>query len=74
MIPIYVVLATVQYTTILKCRFYTQLCLNNIEVTVLNTCACTIVFTINTCTCIEVFTIIMAKDQSGGIYNGHSTG
>ena len=73
--PFYVVLVTVHYTTILKCRFYTQLCVNNIEVTV-NTCACacTIVFTVNTCTCIEVFTIITAKDQSGGIYNGHSTG
>ena len=72
--PFYVVLVTVHYTTILKCRFHTQLCVNNIEVTVLNTCACTIVFTINTCTCTIVFTIITAKDQSGGIYNGHSTG
>ena len=38
-------------------RFYTQLCVNNIKVTV------------NTCTCTNVFKVITTKDQSGGIYN-----
>ena len=78
--PFYVVLVTVHYTTILKCRFYTQLCVNNIWsyykhlhmyncVYCKHLHTCTIVFTINTCTCVEVFTIITAKDQSGGIYS-----
>ena len=35
---------------------------NNIEVTA------------NTCTCTDVFTVITTKDESGGIYNSHSTG
>ena len=38
-------------------RFYTQLCVNHVEVTV------------NTCTCTDVFTVITTKDQSGGMYN-----
>ena len=29
--------------------------------------------TVNTCTCTDVFIIITMKDQSGGIYNDHST-
>ena len=43
-------------------KFYTQLCVNNIEVTV------------NTCTCTDMFTVITTKDQSGGIYNGYTNG
>ena len=38
-------------------QIYTQLCVNNIEVTV------------NTCTGTDVFTVITIKDQSGGISN-----
>ena len=53
---------TVHYTAILQYTFYTQLCVNNIEVTV------------NTCTCTDVFTVITIKDQSGGVYNSYSTG
>ena len=54
---------TVPYIPILYCTFCTQLCVNNIEVTV------------NTCTCTDVFTVITTKDQSGGIYNSaYSTG
>ena len=40
--------------SILQYRFYAQLCVNNVKVTV------------NTCTCTDVFTIT-TKDQSGGI-------
>ena len=42
--------------------FYTQLCVNNIEVTV-NTCTCTACAHNNN----------NSKDQSGGIYNSYST-
>ena len=62
MFPLHIFLA---YST-LHCytiyRFYTQLCVNNVEVTV------------NTCTCTDLFTVITTKDQSGGIYNSYSTG
>ena len=37
-------------------QYGTQLCVNNIEVTV------------NTCTCTDVLTVITTRDQSGGIY------
>ena len=42
--------------------FYTQLCVNNVEITV------------NTCTCTDVFTVITTKDQSGWIIGSYSTG
>ena len=42
--------------------FYTQLCVNIIA------------FTVNTCRFTNVFTVITTKDESGGIYNSHSTG
>ena len=47
----------------LQYKFYTQLYVNNVEVTV-NTCIWTVVFTVITAT----------KDQSDGIYNSYSTG
>ena len=40
---------------------YTQLCVNNVEVTV------------RICTCTDVFTVITTKNQSGERYSSYST-
>lgn len=58
----YLSMYTVYYIAMVLSSFYTQLCGNNLKVTV-NNCACT-----------DAFIAITIKDQSGGLYNSYSLG